>query len=167
MWLWHAFNYTWNKIVHFSQLFKWHSLWFSCSLTLISYEWMNLTNSLCWTVSSRKCTRIINPWLDIQGFKSTLVLKLSVSQANASQCGKWGYSAPHPVHNRRLHDGVGVFVWGMLLNSRNLNYSALGTAIDFLLDRLTESRALGQWHATDFAAKAHQGWMDGNLFVGG
>lgn len=40
--------------------------------------------------------------------------------------------------------GVGVFVWGVLLNSRNLNYSALGTAIDFLLDRLTKSRALGQ-----------------------
>lgn len=38
----------------------------------------------------------------------------------------------------------GVYVWGVLLNSRNLNYSALGPAIDFLLDRLTESRALGQ-----------------------
>ena len=58
--------------------------------------------------------------------------------------GARGHSAPHPVHNGRLQDDVGVYVWGVLLNSRNLNYSALGPAIDFLLDRLTESRALGQ-----------------------
>lgn len=51
---------------------------------------------------------------------------------------------PHPVHNGRLHNRLGVYVWGVLLNSRNLNYSALDAAIDFLLDRLTESRALGQ-----------------------
>lgn len=40
--------------------------------------------------------------------------------------------------------GGGGYVWGALLNSHNLNYSALDCAIDFLLDRLTESRALGQ-----------------------
>lgn len=51
---------------------------------------------------------------------------------------------PHPAHYGRLQDDVGVYVWGLLLNSRNLNYSALDPAIDFLLDRLTESRALGQ-----------------------
>lgn len=58
--------------------------------------------------------------------------------------GTLGQSAPHPVHNGRLYNGVEVYVWGVLLNSRNLNYSALGAAIDFQLDRLTESRALGQ-----------------------
>lgn len=46
---------------------------------------------------------------------------------------------PCAERNGRLHDGVGVHVWGVPLNSRNLNYSALGPAIDFLLDRLTES----------------------------
>lgn len=82
-----------------------------------------------------------------------------VSYSNKCICrlgvreGTWGHSAPHPVHNGRLHDGVGVYVWGVLLNSRNLNYSALGLAIDFLLDRLTEYRALGQWHAIAFPGR--------------
>lgn len=48
------------------------------------------------------------------------------------------------LHNGRLQGRVWGCVWGVPLNSHNLNYSALDCAIDFLLDRLTESRALGQ-----------------------
>lgn len=39
--------------------------------------------------------------------------------------------------------GGGVHVRGVLLNSHNLNYSALDCAIDFLLDRLTEVPSVG------------------------
>lgn len=59
--------------------------------------------------------------------------------------------------------GVGreVYLWGVQLNSRNLNYSALGLAIDFLLDRLTESGALGQRHALAFAGRDLYERLDG------
>lgn len=99
----------------------------------------------------------LNPrWRLISSKSNELTERSTVKTlSNSNKCvralgvreGTRGHRAPHPVHNRRLHSGgglEGVYVWGVLLNSRNLNYSALGPAIDFLLDRLTESRALGQ-----------------------